>query len=146
MNMTTDAKSKGTNYRALTNVSFGKAEEGKATRAAVKAGDIFSLDDDDVAKDLLAKGAISKTLKPTAEESAKEAKLSAGSGDDVNKGEPPNAAMTRGMDADARNAGKEPPAGYPNTGTAAAVKNQEELSGSAKGASANGPGKTTSDK
>jgi hypothetical protein len=132
-------KSKGTSYRALTNISLGKSKDG-TLHAPVKAGDVFSLDDDDVAEDLLAKGAISKTLKPTEEEIAAASVDSS----DVNKGEPPNAAMTRGMDADAKIAGKEAPEGYANTGTEAAKKQQDEVQGSAKGASANGPGKSTS--
>jgi hypothetical protein len=110
----TDSKSKGTQYRAVTNVSFGK------DRAPVKAGDLFSLDDDDVAKDLLEKGAISKNIKPSQDDLAKENPTEA----DINKGEPPNAAMTRGMEADAKIAGN-------------------DVQGSAKGASAGGPGKTT---
>jgi hypothetical protein len=110
-----DSKSKGTQYRAVTNVSFGK------DRAPVKAGDFFYLDDDDQAKDLIAKGAISKNIKPSQDDLAKENPTEA----DINKGEPANAAMTRGMDADAK-------------------KQQEDVQGSAKGASASGPGKSTS--
>lgn len=134
-------KAKGTQYRAVTNVSFGK------DRGPVKAGDLFYLDDDDVAKDLIARGAISKNTKPTADELTAENPVGStqqvDTRDEVNKGEPPNAAMTRGMDADAKAAGKPAPEGYANTGTEAGRKQAEEVQGSAKGASAGGPGKTT---
>lgn len=112
------AKSKGTQYRALTNVSFGK------DRSPVKAGEIFSLDDDDQAKDLIGKGVITKQLKPTDEELA-----AAANPVDPNKGEPPNAAMTRGMEADAKNAGVKAPEAFANTGTDAAKDQQKEVQG-----------------
>jgi hypothetical protein len=59
-------KGKGTEYRAITNVGFGK------DRPDVKAGELFNLDDDDQAKDLIAKGVISKNVKPSADDLAKE--------------------------------------------------------------------------
>lgn len=62
----TEPKGKGAQYRAITNVSFGK------DRSQVKAGETFFLDDEDQAKDLIARGAISKNVKPSADDLAKE--------------------------------------------------------------------------
>jgi hypothetical protein len=83
----TQDTTKGKQYRALHNVGFGK------DRAQVPAGQIFNLDDADVAKELLAKGAISEDLKPgqPADRTAEE----------INRGEPANAAKVRGDAADA---------------------------------------------
>jgi hypothetical protein len=47
---------KGKRYKAITNVSFGKL------RPTVMAGETFQLDDDDLAKELIANGSITKDL------------------------------------------------------------------------------------
>jgi hypothetical protein len=91
---------KGTQYRALQNISFG------SLRPSVKAGELFNLDDPAVAKELLTKKVITTDLKapmPTDRSAA-----------DINQGEAPNAAKVRGDAADdaaAAAAGKPAPAG-----------------------------------
>jgi endonuclease YncB( thermonuclease family) len=79
--------SKGKKYRAVTNVSFGK------DRAPVVAGQVFQLDDADLAKELIKKGAITDKFNdaPSGDKTL----------DEINAGEPANAAMQRGNDADA---------------------------------------------
>jgi hypothetical protein len=78
---------KGTQYRALQNISFGKA------RPAVKAGQLFNHDDAGVVKELLAKKAITTDVK---------AEVPGGrTATEINQGEAPNAAKVRGDEADA---------------------------------------------
>jgi hypothetical protein len=100
-----DAKAKGKTYRALTNVSLGK------NGGQIMAGQTFQLDDKDVAEHLISKGAISENLKPAANEA-----LNVPS--NTSSGEPPNAAMTRGQNADVVDAGGDPSkVDHPNTGS-----------------------------
>jgi hypothetical protein len=78
---------KGTQYRALQNISFG------SVRPSVKAGELFNHDDPAVVKTLLEKRAITTDLK---------APMPAGkSTSEINQGEPANAAKVRGDAADA---------------------------------------------
>ena len=86
---------KGPKFRARINVSFGKM------RPTVMAGEIFQLDDPDLAKKLLADGAISSDLK-----GAKEP-VKPGEATRTDPTKPPanvtkNAAETAGEAADAQ--------------------------------------------
>jgi hypothetical protein len=85
---------KGPKFRARHNVSFGKI------RPTVMAGEIFQLDDPDLAKKLLAEGAISTDLK-----GAKEPEVKPGEATRTDPTKPPanvvkNAAETAGDAAD----------------------------------------------
>ncbi len=84
----------GPKFRARTNISFGKM------RPTVMAGEIFQLDDADLAKKLLAEGTISSDLK-----GAKEPATKPGEATMTDKSKPPanvtkNAAETTGDAAD----------------------------------------------
>jgi hypothetical protein len=85
---------KGPKFRARTNVSFGKV------RPTVMAGDIFQLDDPDLAKKLLDAGTISSDLKGAKEPAGKPGEATytdpTRPGANVTK----NAAETRGDEAD----------------------------------------------
>jgi hypothetical protein len=90
---------KGPKFRARTNVSFGKV------RPTVMAGEIFQLDDPDLAKKLLAAGTISSDLK-----GAKEPEVKAGEATHTDPTKPAanvtqNAAETAGAAADKANKG-----------------------------------------
>jgi hypothetical protein len=85
---------KGPKFRARTNISFGKV------RPTVMAGEIFQLDDADLAKKLQDAGQISSDLK-----GAKEPPVKAGEATRTDASKPPanvtkNAAETAGDAAD----------------------------------------------
>jgi hypothetical protein len=100
---------KGKQYRAVSNISFGK------DRKPVAAGEVFNLDDDAQAKDLLAKGVITANVKatPAPERTAEQ----------INQGEPANAAKVRG-DAAEEAAGASAGGTQAAAGAASGAKNK----------------------
>lgn len=98
--MSVEDVTKGKKYRARINISFGKQ------RPIVNAGEVFQLDDVELAKKLLAEGSISDDLKGKDEPETKE-----GEATRTDTSMPPanvtrNAAETRGAAADVAGAGK----------------------------------------
>jgi hypothetical protein len=94
MTETKSDPTKGKKYRARINVSFGKA------RPHVLAGEVFHLDDPELAKKLLAEGSITEDLKGEEEEDKP------GEATFTDPSKPPhnvtkNAAETAGAAADA---------------------------------------------
>jgi hypothetical protein len=83
---------KGPKFKAVTNVSFGKL------RPTVMAGQVFQLDDADLAKELLASGSITKDLSFVDESKAGEPTQTDSSKPGPNVSQ--NAAELRGKAAD----------------------------------------------
>lgn len=64
--------SDGKKYRARINVSFGKMKDKNGKdRPMVNAGDVFTLDDPELTKRLLAEGSITEDLKEVVDPNAK---------------------------------------------------------------------------